>query len=160
LERILVSISPNRRSGGSKKPESLILRSSAAFTLTRGQVFCGQGLSLLREIDPQASFPWPDEILRKMHASDDLTAIGIPQGGALSCFLTNVVPDEADRAIEHLREPGGLEIENLRYCDDLMILSPDSAACQEGFGKCPSTHPVSRNWIATATANCGGSVIA
>ena len=47
----------------------------------------GQGLNLLREKDPRASFPWPDEILRKMHASDDLTAIGIPQGSALSCSL-------------------------------------------------------------------------
>ena len=73
------------------------------------------------------------EILRKMHASDDLTEIGIPQGGALSCFITNVVLDEADHAIDNLRKPDGPEIENLRYCDDMMILSPDPAACQEAL---------------------------
>ena len=61
-----------------------------------------QGLSSLRKKDPQASFPWPDEILRKTHACDDLAEIGIPQGGAISCYVTNVVPNEADQAIDRL----------------------------------------------------------
>ena len=93
----------------------------------------GQGLDTLRKRDPRASFPWPDEILRKMHGCDDLAEIGIPQGGALSCFITNVVLHDADQAIEHLRKPEGSELEYLRYCDDMLILSTDAEACQEAM---------------------------
>jgi|GEM_PF-582584 len=92
-----------------------------------------QGPDTLPKMDPRASFPWPMEILRKMHGGDDLSEIGIPQGGALSCLITNLVLHEADQAIEHLRKPEGPEIEYLRYCDDMLILSSDAAACQKAM---------------------------
>ncbi|MCP5543865.1 MAG: hypothetical protein H7A49_08155 [Akkermansiaceae bacterium] len=94
------------------------------------QVVLGQGLERLRKRDPIASFPWPIETLRRMHQCDDLSKIGIPQGGALSCFLTNLVLHEADEAVEQLRKPGRPEIEYLRYCDDMLILSSDAALCE------------------------------
>ncbi|MEI6915389.1 MAG: reverse transcriptase domain-containing protein [Armatimonadota bacterium] len=94
----------------------------------------GQGLSILKEQDPRASYPWPEEILRKMHGCDnDLAEIGIPQGGALSCLITNVVMHSVDQAIENLRKPEGPEIEYLRYCDDMLIMSPNAVACQEAM---------------------------
>lgn len=91
----------------------------------------GQGLCALKKKDPQASFPWPEAQLRKMHDREDLAEIGIPQGGALSCFISNIILHEADLAIDRLRRTA--EIEYLRYCDDMLILSPDAAACQEAM---------------------------
>jgi hypothetical protein len=98
------------------------------------QQVIGQGLDTLRKKDPGASFPWPETILRKMHGSDhDLSGIGIPQGGAISCFITNVVLHEADQAIEELRKHNGLEFEYLRYCDDMLLLFSDAASCQQAL---------------------------
>ena len=89
-----------------------------------------QGLRMLKARDPHASFSWPEEILRRMHGGkDDLSEIGIPQGGALSCFVTNVILHDVDQAIEMIQKRGGPIILYLRYCDDMIILSPCASAC-------------------------------
>jgi len=91
----------------------------------------GSGLSALRKKDPHASFSWPEEVLRQMHGSeDDLTGIGIPQGGALSCFITNIMLHEVDQAVEKTQRPDGSKIKYFRFCDDMIILSPDAATCR------------------------------
>lgn len=91
----------------------------------------GQGLRMLKARDPHALFSWPEETLRRMHGGkDDLSEIGIPQGGALSCFITNVILHDVDQAIEMIQKRGVPTILYLRYCDDMIILSPCADACR------------------------------
>ncbi len=91
----------------------------------------GQGLATLRKKDNLATFPWPADILREMHGEDDdLTRIGIPQGGAISCLITNIILNDVDQAVEEIRGIRKAEMLYQRYCDDMSILSPDKTTCQ------------------------------
>jgi hypothetical protein len=66
-----------------------------------------------------------------MHGGkDDLSEIGIPQGGALSCLITNIILHDVDRAIEMIQKRGGPIILYLRFCDDMIILSPCAVVCR------------------------------
>ncbi len=72
---------------------------------------------------PRACFPWPLDELRNFH-DDPLTArIGIPQGGALSCVILNVLLHRADVSVEQFRVEGN-DLLYLRFCDDVIFLSP------------------------------------
>lgn len=53
--------------------------------------------------------------------------LGIPQGGALSPLLANIVLDVADRAV---REDDDPELFYVRFCDDVIIMHPDRAKCK------------------------------
>lgn len=58
--------------------------------------------------------------------------IGIPQGGALSTVLTNIVLDVADRAVTQPHDPG---LFYARFCDDILILHQDKEACQAALDR-------------------------
>jgi len=62
--------------------------------------------------------------------------IGIPQGGALSCLIANLMLDHADRkVISHEVEK---EKENLfyaRYCDDMILVHPEQEICTNAFNR-------------------------
>lgn len=103
----------------------------ASYDFTRDVL--GRGLEMLMERDAKAVFTRPEDVLRKMRKDGELGGIGIPQGGAISCFITNVMLHDVDMAVERLTIPGGCEILYLRYCDDMLILSSDRAACQEAM---------------------------
>ena len=91
----------------------------------------GQGLAALRKMDKHATFSWPEDALREMHGeNDDLTRIGIPQGGAMSCLITNIVLNDVDRAVERVKETRKSEMLYQRYCDDMIALSPEKVTCQ------------------------------
>ena len=90
----------------------------------------GQGLSDLMKKNQKATFPWPDEALQNLHEKCDLSGIGVPQGGALSCFIANLVLHKADKDIENLRKKRKQALCYMRYCDDMIILSPTRATCQ------------------------------
>ena len=75
--------------------------------------------------------------------------MGLPQGGALSPLLANLILDAADRAVVE-----GSDRENLfyaRFCDDMVLVHPDAGRCREAFDryrstladlKLPAHHPV------------------
>lgn len=90
----------------------------------------GQGLNDLMKKNRKATFPWPDVALQNLHGKCDLSGIGVPQGGALSCFIANLVLHNADKDIENLRKKRKEAICYMRYCDDMIILSPKRATCQ------------------------------
>lgn len=78
----------------------------------------------------------------KLSKSDDWNFIadlpedrrfGLPQGGALSGLLSNLVLSSLDRAVDELKEKNLLY---LRYCDDIMILSRDKSLCKKVFDIC------------------------
>lgn len=59
------------------------------------------------------------------------TRIGIPQGGALSGFIANILLHDADcKVIKHL-DGNSLY---LRFCDDMIILSTDRNTCEKSYG--------------------------
>ena len=75
--------------------------------------------------------------------------LGIPQGGALSPLIANLVLDEADRAV---REDDDPELFYVRFCDDIIIAHPDRTKCRAALDRYMSalkvlklpTHPVNR----------------
>jgi hypothetical protein len=54
---------------------------------------------LLRREHAKGEFPWPEDALRKHHANPRSAAVGVPQGGALSCIIANLVLDLADKRV-------------------------------------------------------------
>ena len=56
--------------------------------------------------------------------------IGVPQGGALSGLIANIVLHAIDHKIEQLNDPGLLY---LRFCDDMIMLHSDKAKLQDAF---------------------------
>ena len=78
-------------------------------------------------------FPWPEQDLMKRYGVEDIStlSIGIPQGGALSCFIANLVMHSADLSQELFASKDFLY---LRFCDDMVLLATRKAICEEGYG--------------------------
>lgn len=66
-------------------------------------------------------FKWiKEERLKELYGNDYATCkIGVPQGGALSGFIANLVLDEVDKGLKELNDP---DLLYLRYCDDMIML--------------------------------------
>ncbi len=58
--------------------------------------------------------------------------IGIPQGGALSPLIANIVLDLADRCVLDGADNG---LFYARFCDDMVIVDPSRAKCKAAFGR-------------------------
>ena len=71
-------------------------------------------------------FKWiKDTELQKFYSSSfESVKLGVPQGGALSGFIANLVLDEVDVALTKLNDPDFLY---LRYCDDMIMLHTDKS---------------------------------
>lgn len=54
------------------------------------------------------------------------STIGIPQGGAISCFIANLLLHEADKSINNLKSSS---LFYCRYCDDMMLMHPNPKIC-------------------------------
>lgn len=93
----------------------------------------GKATEELNKKDKKGYFAWPAEELAHMHGDQDLDAIGIPQGGALSGFVVNVVLHEVDQAVERISMPDGHEMLYERFCDDMLILSTDKEVCHRAM---------------------------
>ncbi len=87
----------------------------------------------LKAQKPNAKFKWPDEQLAELHGKNALKNIGVPQGGALSCFIANAVLHSVDAELENLahQQPGQLLY--LRYCDDMIIVSKRKNVCEKAL---------------------------
>ena len=86
--------------------------------------------------DPVCRFKWvsDDKFLESnCYTADELQIakesgkLGIPQGGALSGIIVNVVMQSIDKEIVKERDPGRLFI---RYCDDILLMHTDKARCE------------------------------
>lgn len=73
------------------------------------------------------SFPWLRDAIAKSYRFFPRHDVGIPQGGALSGFLANVVLSEVDWVIE---AQIGDEALYVRYCDDMVLLSRSREQCE------------------------------
>lgn len=79
---------------------------------------------------PTGKFGWVlEDFLSSGHydeSSIQAERIGIPQGGALSCLIANIVLDDADRKI-----PESPDFLYLRYCDDMIMIHTDREECRK-----------------------------
>jgi len=78
-------------------------------------------------------FKWPEAELRELHENPMAGAIGVPQGGALSAIVANCLLHKADKALRRLARASRPTFCYLRYCDDMIILSPDRKVCDTAF---------------------------
>ena len=83
----------------------------------------------LRRQHPQGYFPWPIDALRKHHRDPNSRRIGVPQGGAVSGVIANLILDAADKAVEAT----GTNFHYYRYCDDMILISPVKKDCKRAF---------------------------
>ncbi|MEK7993123.1 MAG: reverse transcriptase domain-containing protein [Planctomycetota bacterium] len=95
----------------------------------------GPATVTLRKTDPHGVFKWHEPDLQQLHKATQLPAIGVPQGGALSCLIANAVLHEADKAMRRLRSRLRKSFTYLRYCDDMIILARDHGVCAQAFGR-------------------------
>ena len=84
--------------------------------------------------EPVCRFQWvSDEAFLSCYTPEALAEakekglLGIPQGGALSGIIVNVVMQSVDREIVGRRDPERFFV---RYCDDILLMHTDKAACQ------------------------------
>jgi hypothetical protein len=87
----------------------------------------------LREWDSNGYFPWPVEALQKHHSDPHTARIGVPQGGAIPGVIANLILDRADKAVEGVKEGLAAEIHYVRFCDDMVLISPAKRHCQTAF---------------------------
>lgn len=82
--------------------------------------------------NPKGRYAWPFESLANLHPDLNAAQIGIPQGGAISNLLVNVILHEVDEAMATLF-PDGKSGCYLRYCDDMVIVAPEEKQCAKAF---------------------------
>lgn len=75
-------------------------------------------------------FGWiSEDLLKKFYPRNfDTVLLGVPQGGALSGFIANLVLNEVDKKLMQLKDADFLY---LRYCDDMIMLHTNKAKLLE-----------------------------
>lgn len=84
---------------------------------------------------PDRKIDWPEDELRGLHGDLSRKRIGIPQGGALSGLIANVVLDLADRRVRGAiaQSEDDPAVEYLRFCDDMILLTASEQSCHDVF---------------------------
>lgn len=77
--------------------------------------------------------PWPEVELKALGVDTARDLVGIPQGGALSCFLANAILDHADWAVQAASDSTAEHqaVLYLRYCDDIICMAAGRETCQK-----------------------------
>ncbi len=83
--------------------------------------------------DRNGTIPWPFDDLSKFYRSPKDERIGIPQGGAISCFIANLVLDKADRALLAVFRKEKVSYFYARYCDDMILVCEERSLCEKAF---------------------------
>jgi len=78
-------------------------------------------------------FKWEENELSSNYYPDgiDKHRLGVPQGGALSCFISNLFLHDVD--VEVYKSE--LEFLYVRYCDDMVILHQNKFGCQDALDR-------------------------
>lgn len=74
--------------------------------------------------------PWPADPLTALGVDIERERVGIPQGGALSCFLANAILDFADWQVDATAGGDDAKALYLRYCDDIVCVATSQKKCQ------------------------------
>jgi len=78
-------------------------------------------------------FEWPFEKIKETYSNLDDENIGVPQGGALSCLIANMVLHEVDEKVDP--EPKDRELLYIRFCDDMVILHTNKDLCTAALNR-------------------------
>lgn len=78
---------------------------------------------------PKGKYGWIEDEIAFFYKDVANERIGIPQGGALSGLIANMVLDIADKAIKQKFEDAFY----VRFCDDMMIFHKDEDICQKAI---------------------------
>lgn len=75
---------------------------------------------------PNGYFKWVSEEFKELeyYENTEFERIGIPQGGALSGLIANIILNVADKVV---LQSGAFY---MRFCDDMIILHPDIITCE------------------------------
>ena len=93
----------------------------------------GTADQLRSKMGADAHFAWPLDQLRALLHKDPLASrVGIPQGGALSHVIANVMLHFADAAVERFRLEGH-DLLYFRFCDDVIFLSSSREVTARAF---------------------------
>jgi len=90
-------------------------------------------LPRFRSRKPDAEIKWPEKDLVTLHHDLQHRRIGVPQGGALSGIIANIVLDLADKEVKRVSTAQKRPVTYLRYCDDMIILASNRKQCSEVF---------------------------
>ncbi|MFD2872341.1 reverse transcriptase/maturase family protein [Mucilaginibacter ximonensis] len=82
---------------------------------------------------PNGRFEWPIEQLKKLYTDINDENIGVPQGGALSCLIANMVLHDVDEEVDG--SPKDNELLYLRFCDDMILLHTDESLCTAALNR-------------------------
>ena len=87
---------------------------------------------LLKKVGAKnGSIPWVNDLeLKEVGVDSNIENIGIPQGGALSCLIANIILDSVDRKV---MEAGDDEMFYARFCDDMVLINTDETSCKKLF---------------------------
>lgn len=80
------------------------------------------------------SFPWPDEDLYVNFYGQNNNfnqPIGVPQGGAISCFIANLIMHHVDMMVTSCATDNSLLY--MRFCDDMIIVHPEKKVCSDAL---------------------------
>lgn len=74
----------------------------------------------------------PENVLSELYAHEDIAEmqLGLPQGGALSPLLANLVLDAVDKAV---LDGADNNLFYARFCDDTIIIHPQKQKCEEAL---------------------------
>lgn len=90
-----------------------------------------------RENNPKAYYKWPakgENSLEQFYGPEATKQrIGVPQGGALSCLISNLLLDLADKEVVLAAQRTGVPVLYFRYCDDMVIVAETLEACRTCF---------------------------
>lgn len=74
------------------------------------------------------TIPWVDEYeLLDVKSNPKTDRIGVPQGGAISCLISNIVLTPVDRAIEANSDKNTFYA---RFCDDMVLMHTNKKKCE------------------------------
>ena len=116
-------------------PRALAIVSAYLDSYSFPREVLGIALPKLRTMDPAGTFSWPglDGGLNEFYPDPSKEDIGIPQGGAISGMIANLVLHHADEAVTQ----GGPDERRFykRYSDDIILIHSDRRACEEGMAR-------------------------
>ncbi len=86
-------------------------------------------VELLRNVGVnKGSIPWvEDSELLEVGSNSSIERIGVPQGGAISCLIANMLLNHVDRVVT--ADQDGNTFYG-RFCDDMVLIHPDKKICE------------------------------
>lgn len=76
-------------------------------------------------------FEWAEDELNESFGADYVNnnRIGVPQGNAISCFVSNLLLHNVDKVICEFDD----KLFYIRYCDDMILMHPDKEKCNSAL---------------------------